>query len=311
MPSPDNYTTVTGISRIITVGSHPAKAIWPRTQADIRWDESAMVYIPAGAFQMGNSGLGDDIAYSSPDELPAHTVFLSGYWIGKYEVTRGEYRRFINAGGYANSAFWSADGWSWRTINGVTQPQNYWDAAQDWGTGSFTQSENHPVVGITYYEAEAYCNWAGGHLPTEAQWEKAARWDGHARIYPWGDVWDYQKCNNLSDTNSAGGGFESYQTAPVGSYPQGASFYGCMDMGGNVSEWCKDWYDENYYSQTPAGGWIDPQGPLSSGAGTPRRVLRDGNWVYDGTNGFPFRCAYRDFLPPEGSYFIYGFRLAR
>ncbi len=239
-----------------------------------------MVYIPAGSFLMGNNG---SEPYTDSDELPQHSVYLSGYWIGKYEVTRGEYRRFMAATGRAAPA--------------------YWDAVQDWGTGSFTQTEDHPVVGVTWYDAEAYCAWAGGHLPTEAQWEKAARWTGsYPNVYPWGNVWDVEKCNNYYDTNPAGGGYARYQTAPVGSYPSGASPYGLQDMAGNVWEWVADWYSGSYYSVSPS---TDPQGP-SSGS---YRVLRGGGWGVTGISG---RCAYRGIGGYPGNYWSYGgFRIAR
>ena len=261
-----------------------------------------MVYVPAGSFLMGtpDSYTGDH----DSAEHPEHSVYLSGYWIGKYEVTRGEYRAFMNAGGYSNPAYWSSDGWSWKVGNGHTQPY-YWAASQSWGTGTFTQTENHPVVGVTYYEAEAFCNWAGGHLATEAQWEKAARWTGSSpRVYPWGDTWDAEKCNNLYDHNPAGGGYARYQTAPVGSYPSGASPYGCHDMAGNVWEWCKDWYGSTYYSQTPSGGWSDPQGP-TSGSG---RVRRGGSW---NDSDIYCRCAGRGGSNPSYDWNDLGFRLAR
>jgi formylglycine-generating enzyme required for sulfatase activity len=257
-----------------------------------------MIYIPAGDFQMGNNG--ED--YGNPDEFPQHSVYLSEYWIGKYEVTRGEYRQFMNAGGYLNSAYWSADGWNWKVAVGRTEP-NFWATQQNWsGSEPFTQSDNYPVVGVIYYEAEAYCNWAGGHLPTEAQWEKAARWNpvsSHPNVYPWGDTWDQQRCNNENDSLYPGN-----QTAPVGSYASGASPYGCMDMAGNVWEWCKDWYDESYYSTSPAS---DPPGP-SSGS---YRVLRGGAWYFFFFENLS-RAAFRSFYgPPDYADFDFGFRLAR
>ncbi len=252
-----------------------------------------MVYIPAGSFLMGNNGAEP---YSYSDELPQHSVYLSGYWIGKYEVTRGEYRRFIEAGGYSNPAYWSSAGWSWKVSNSRTQPY-YWAAAQDWGTGTFTQTESHPVVGVSYYEAEAYCAWAGGHLPTEAQWEKAARWTGsYPNVYPWGNVWDYEKCNNFYDHSAAGGGYQRYQTAPVGSYPSGASPYGLQDMAGNVYEWVADWYVSYPGSTSP----FDYTGSY--------RVLRGGGWDYSGNS----RCASR--VSGSPSYWngsCSGFRLVR
>ena len=259
-----------------------------------------MIYIPAGSFLMGNNGNEPDCW---PDELPQHSVHLSGYWISKYEVSRGEYQQFMDAGGYMTNAYWSYDGWAWKTANGRTQP-NYWAEWQYWSTppGLFRQTPSHPAAGVTYYEAEAFCNWAGGHLPTEAQCEKAARWTGiHPNVYPWGDTWDPEKCNYFYDSLYPG-----YQTAPVGSYPSGASPYGCQDMAGNVWEWCMDWYDENYYSQTPPGGWSDPQGP-SSGSD---RVLRGGSWYNSQVTCC--RCAFRTSYAPNSTFWgSFGFRLAR
>jgi formylglycine-generating enzyme required for sulfatase activity len=256
-----------------------------------------MVNIPAGEFQMGKSDL-DSGGLNGAE--PQHAVFLSAYSIGKYEVTRGDYKKFMDAGGYSNSAYWSTNGWTWKGSR--TEP-NFWAEHQDWGsppTGGFDQSANYPVVGVSYYEAEAFCNWAGGHLPTEAQWEKAARWTGsHPNVYPWGDTWDALKCNNAGDSLNA------YQTMPVGSYALGASPYGCMDMAGNVWEWCKDWYSASYYGSSP---YTDPQGPSVPAPGWDMRVMRGGSWEYSDSQN---RAAYRDYYDPWRSYNSFGFRLAR
>ena len=230
------------------------------------------------------------------EEKPEHTVYLPTYQIGKYEVTRGEFRRFMEAGGYDNRSYWSDSGWAWKesnviiyagmygNVDSVIRPEpsgkrsepQYWKAEQKWtGHGyknpRFVQTDNHPVVGVTYYEAEAYCKWAGGRLPTEAEYEKAARWTGtHSNIWPWGDTWDPEKSNNPFDTNPAGGGFKVNESAPVGSYPEGASPYGCMDMAGNAYEWCAGWaksypgcakpYDyTGLYHIVKGGCWDDPE----------------------------------------------------
>ena len=236
---------------------------------------SEMIYIPAGSFLMGNNGAEP---YSYCGELPQHSVNLSGYYIGKYEVTRGQYRAFMTATGRA--------------------APHYWDALQDWGTGSFTQTDNHPVVAVTWYDAEAFCTWAGGHLPTEVQWEKAARWTGsYPNVYPWGNTWDAEKCNNYYDHNAAGGGYQKYQTAPVGSYPAGVSPYGLHDMAGNVWEWCQDWYVSYPGSTCP----FNYTGSY--------RVLRGGGWIIHGD--VYTRCAYRYGYFPYYSWNYYGFRLAR
>ena len=252
-----------------------------------------MIYIPAGPFDMGNQG-GE--GYSYPDEVPSHNVDLSGYYIGRYEVTRGEYRLFIDAGGYSNPAYWSEEGWVWK--GGRTEP-DMWPAQQDWGFGTFVQTDYHPVAGVSYHEAEAFCRWAGGSLPTEAQWEKAARWNAgtsYSGVYPWGDIWDSQKCRNSLDPAHTG-------VAEVGGYSGGASPYGCLDMAGNVAEWCKDKYQIDYYSQTPVDGWDDPHGPASGSY-----VLRGGSWQSDADGT---RCANRHGVSDPSGSFQTGFRMVR
>jgi formylglycine-generating enzyme required for sulfatase activity len=286
-----------------------------------------MVTIPAGSFSMGNNG---HEGFEGPEEFPQHSVYLPTYQIGKYEVTRGQYRRFIEASGYNDPNYWSAEGWKWKESDVIVyagmhgrvtrtvrpnkeekrnQPER-WEAEQEWiGHGYnhpiFIQTDDHPVVGVTYYEAEAYCKWAGGRLPTEAEWEKAARWDQenqHANIWPWGDIWDPEKCNNPEDHNLASGGYRTNQSAPVGSYPEGISPYGCMDMVGNAYEWVA--------------------GSAKSYPGHPKpfehkgyHFVRGGCWD-DGPSSV--RCAYRGWYLPPGSGGVgpgdsdyIGFRVAR
>jgi len=138
-------------------------------------------------------------------------VNLDGYWIYKYEVTVAQYRKFCNETG---SNMPEAPSWGWQ--------------------------DDHPIVHVSWDNATAYTQWAGVRLPTEAQWEKAARGtDG--RAYPWGNEWDATKC-----ANSVGQRLSS--TKPIGSYPSDTSPYGALDMAGNVWEWCADWYDGNYYN---------------------------------------------------------------
>lgn len=251
-----------------------------------------LIWIPAGPFTMGTNTPG-------ASDRPQRTVDVPGYYIGRCEVTRGEYRLFKNADGYDNPAYWSTEGWTWRINVGRAAP-SYWTAKQTWlGGQSFTQTEEHPVVGVTYYEAEAFCNWAGCHLPTEAQWEKAARWTGsRSNVYPWGDGWDSEACNCKYDTNPAGGGYMRWQTAIVGSYPDGVSPYGVHDMTGNVWEWCQDWFVSYPGNSTP----FDYTGSL--------RVLRGSGWDIDNTS--TVYCAYRFGKDPSTSYGYYGgFRVAR
>ena len=226
----------------------PAQPVASATQV---WDkdDSVMVRVPAGEFAMGSpEGEGED------REHPQHTVYLSEFWIDQTEVTNERYGRCVAAGDCQASAL--ADD---AHFNGADQP----------------------VVGVSWQDAKAYCAWVGKQLPTEAQWEKAARGtDG--RKYPWGNTFEGSKVNfcdaNCDGDWKDGSTDDGYQyTAPVGRYPAGASLYGVLDMAGNVWEWCQDWYDGDYYAISPQ---RDPRGPDS---GT-YRVVRGASWYDRGGN---------------------------
>ncbi|MBM3235344.1 formylglycine-generating enzyme family protein [Candidatus Poribacteria bacterium] len=235
-------------------------------------DGAEMILIPAGEFIMGTSDEQiEELLRQFPDwnrewfadEQPQHSVIVDGFYIDKYLVTNAQFEQFVKATGYKAEGDW------WKCY---TQGKEY-----------------HPVVTVSWNDANAYCNWAGKRLPTEAEWEKAARGtDG--RIWPWGNAWDKSKCNS----RDGGPG----TTTPVGSYPAGASPYGVMDTAGNVWEWCADWYDEKYYTSAPN---RNPQGPS---VGT-YRVLRGGSWY---SNPNDARAAYRVGLIPDGRGISSGFR---
>ena len=263
-----------------------------------------MRYVPAGAFAMGNSEQGDDVEMGIGDERPQHTVTVSGFWIGKCEVTRRMYRQFIQAGGYTKRDYWSPEGWDWRQQVGRVEPDNWAEDAQ-WGEppGIFKQTEDHPVIGVNCFEAEAFCRWAGLRLPTEAEWEKAARWDGErSRIYAWGNAWDVTRSNNANDPLYPGA-----QTAPIGKYPQGASACGCLDMIGNAWEWVSDWYAEDYFATSPG---TDPQGPAEGDL----RVIKGGSWFGSNFVGADendrLRAALRVRYDPHNADGGIGFRCA-
>jgi formylglycine-generating enzyme required for sulfatase activity len=266
----------------------------PKVMAAESTYSGEMVFIPAGPFLMGNNG---NEGEAGPSELPQHSVDLPGYWIGKHEVTRGEYQQFIDAGGYSNAKYWSDEGWNWK--GGRTEPSR-WAPSQDWYGGPFIQTENHPAMVVTYYEAEAFCNWAGVYIPTEAQWEKAARWtESHSNVYPWGDMWDAEKCNNYLDHNPAGGGYERFATAPVASYQGDESPYGCRDMAGNVWEWCREWFKSYPGSESP----FDYTNKY--------RVLRGGSWYSFSTGYGATRSSYRYGSGPGYTGCLeFGFRVA-
>ncbi len=235
-----------------------------------RKDEAVMVWVPAGKFLMGTSSkeferLCKEVAAGTEfwqAETPQHLVELGGYWIYKYEVTVAQYRKFCTATKHAMPI---KPTWGWQ--------------------------DDYPIVNVSWEDAAAYAKWAGVQLPTEAQWEKAARGDD-GRIYTWGSIWDGSKCNNVE----GGPG----QVMAVGSFTTGASPYGAEDMCGNVWEWCSDWFDKTYYHSTPA---HEPAGPKTGTI----HSLRGGAWT---STSYGARIASRVGFDPELDYLNYGFRCA-
>ena len=234
-------------------GSHPERAkmlsLLAKTQAVLETPND-WILVPAGEFEMGAEGKPAD-----PDESPKHRVYLDAYYIGKYEVTNRQYYTFVKATGR-------------RPPENCCDPKdNIWrgDAMLD-GIGEL------PVINVSWEDAVAYCQWSGGRLPTEAEWEKAARGtDG--RTYPWGDDPVTGNRTNYSIANVTF--WEGPATlAKKDQYDYGKSPYGAYEMAGNVWEWVQDWYDENYYKNSPS---KNPPGPLD---GT-ERVMRGGSWRND------------------------------
>ena len=232
------------------MGMQPSDSTRPTDK--ISDETQGMALIPAGEFLMGSKeGKGDK------DEHPQHRVYLPAYYIDKYEVTNGQYYQF-----------WLADGGE----KSKHTPASYGSAYSigDWPEVEKTKP-NYPVVGVSWFDAQAYCQWAKKRLPTEAEWEKAARGtDG--RTWPWGN--DFNK--NIDDKNKHSNrwdGDDGYDNtiAPVGAYPTGVSAYGIYDMAGNVWEWVVDWYDKDYYGKSPQN---NPKGPDRGKL----RVVRGGSW---------------------------------
>jgi len=232
-----------------------------------------MISIPAGPFTMGTGA--DEIERLAGEfelartwvekgyfarEQPQHRVSLPPYLIGKHPVMVGQYRSFVGAGGYRERRYWTAAGWTWREAANRREPA-YWDDR------AWSGDERRPVVGVSWYEAVAYCRWLSLEtgrdirLPTEAEWEKAARGE-EGRTFPWGDEFDGERCN----VRVGGLG----RTVAVGSYsPAGDSPYGCAEMVGNVSEWTLTCFTP--YPYRIGDGRDDPEGDLE-------RVTRGGSW---------------------------------
>jgi iron(II)-dependent oxidoreductase len=206
-----------------------------------------------------------------PDEYPQHRVYLSSFYLDKFEVTNEQYEKFRSETGH--------------------QPPQFWDDPR-------FNKPNQPVVGVSFHDAVTYCQWAGKRLPTEAEWEKAAR-GTEGQIYPWGNDFDWTK-GNFSDKGQFDGHLDGFAfTAPVGSFPETVSPYGVQDMAGNVWEWCADWYHKDYYQISPP---INPKGPDTGIA----RVLRGGSFF----SALYLRCSARYYLEENSKYFYAGFRCA-
>jgi len=224
--------------------------------------EHELVLVPEGDFIRG----ADD---EEVDEFPAHTVLLSTFYIDKFEVTNARYVEFLND--LAKNT--DDQGNALLDLSG-TSVQIRTNANTTFFAVKDAVFADHPVVHVTWFGAKAYCDWAGMRLPTEAEWEKAARGtDG--RTYPWGEDINPTKANYGTDACCNGDDRDGYlETAPVGSFPDGVSPYGGLDMAGNVWEWVNDWYDEVYYTTFVRNSVPDPQGSESGSL----RVIRGGSW---------------------------------
>jgi formylglycine-generating enzyme required for sulfatase activity len=280
MVAPKNPGTYTGVWQMTNAKGEPfghkltvvIQVPFPETAVKTSTrtaDGMVMVYVPGGEFLMGSN-------QGRPDERPVHTVMLNAFWVDCTEVTNAQYRRCSTAGGCSGSRY---------------------------GDNADFNGDRQPVVGVAWADAAAYCQWAGARLPTEAEWEYAAR-GPKGRVYPWGNTFDGTRLN-YCDVNCPYGWADKkvndryVRAAPVGSYPGGASWCGAWDIAGNVWEWVADWYAD--YN---AGWQANPTGP-AAGEG---RVQRGGSWGND-PNGV--RSTARVWIGPNEGYDNVGFRCAQ
>jgi formylglycine-generating enzyme required for sulfatase activity len=249
-----------------TISPTPTLGIGSTKSSDV--DGMEMVFVPEGSFLMGSS---EGTRGAMPPEFPQHEVFLNSFWVDRTEVTNAMFAAFLNAQGNQVE-----DGKSWLDTDrekdyvSIEQVDGLWQPKEG--------KENHPVVMVNWYGAAAYCEWTGRRLPTEAEWEKAARGE-NGQIFPWGDEFDSSVANlddmpdkddwKIECTESGCDGFA--HTSPVGIFFEGASPYGALDMAGNVWEWVADWEDWGYYANSPLS---NPRGPSSGNA----KWIRGGSW---------------------------------
>ena len=244
---------------------------------------NGMVLIPAGEFEMGSHT-------GKNNERPVHTVYLDAFYMDIYEVTNAQYKAFIDA-----NPEWQKDNIAPEYHDGVY--------LRLWDGNTYPEGKaNHPVIYVSWYAAMAYAEWAGKRLPTEAEWEKAARGGLVGKSYPSGDTLDTSLANYTRNFNAP---------IAVGQYPPNG--YGLYDMAGNVSEWCLDEYDPNFYTTAPR------ENPISKGTRQAiindfkkvqkkKRVLRGGCWS---DNGLFLRVAYRDWGPQNYTSVFRGFRCVK
>lgn len=308
----------------------------PQTAADKPLDsgvakpqEDSMVLIPAGEFTMGSDRQANEAMWREAnalnpygfkdklyvDEHPAHKVNVPTFYLDKYEVTNAQYRDFVIATQHSLPYTWGNNGYNLDKDFLATLPIDHLRQVAtdgfrlDMDTSKMSQQDilaaidkiqtsrnNLPVTTVTWPDADAYCHWAGKRLPTEAEWEKAAR-GPQGYEYPWGNNWDPKKINTMSENPDA-------PYSPIGSYPGDKSGYGVYDMAANVAEWVADWYDA--YPGAP-------ESEDSKWYGRKQRVVRGGmtsSGHYDALSML-FRAAKRTHLRPYSALIDVGFRCAR
>ena len=258
-----------------TYGNGSPTASWSFTTGSGTVIPGEMVIIPAGNFQMGCDPAYNGGNVCNSDGLPLHTVYLDAYRIDKYEVTNAQYTQCVAAGNCAAPSYSSS----------YTHASYYGNSTYD----------SYPVIYTAWQDATNYCTWAGKRLPSEAEWEKAAR-GTTVQAFPWGDASPICSLANFYNNGYCVG-----DTSAVGSYPAGASPYGALDMAGNVWEWVNDWYDAAYYGSQS--NWTNPNGPANGSL----KVLRGGGWYGDDIG---LRVAYRLNTAPTLQSYNLGFRCA-
>lgn len=304
-----------------------------------------MVYIPGGSFMMGG-----DNEQASDDEYPKHQVTVSPFLMDATEVTNAEFKKFVAATGYKTVAERKPD-WEelkktlppntpkpdesmlvpaalvFKATSGPVDLNDYsqwwsWTAGADWKhpegpNSSIEGKDNYPVVQVSWEDAQAYCKWAGKRLPTEAEWEFAARGGLKDNIYPWGN----KKDNGQKMMNSWDGDFPYHNTqedhhftaAPVASYP--GNGYKLYDMAGNVWEWCSDWYNAGYYKDLAGKTTVNPTGPTKSfdpdDPYTPKRSLRGGSFLCNDSYCSGYRVSRRMKSSPDTGLEHTGFRCVK
>ncbi len=247
---------------IIFLTSNPAQQTHELGDIQVReTDGMVMVYVPAGEFQMGSED-------GTSNEEPVHMVSIDSFWIDKAEVTNARYEKCVDAG--------------------KCTPSQY-------ANNEALNTKEQPVVGVSWYDAANYCEWSGARLPTEAEWEYAAR-GSSGLIYPWGNDWEIELANCAED--NCGDGYK--RAAPAGAFPEGASWANALDMSGNVWEWVADWHEDDYYARSPNN---NPTGPEEGD----KRVLRGGSWS---NNKWNVRSTNRLGRDPDTEVSDLGFRCA-
>ena len=264
------------------------KICWQNCQFQTQQDSSLlndMTLVKAGEFTIGNNGI-----EAQDNERPAHKIYLDNYWIDAYPVTCQQYQEFMMVGGYKNQQYWSDEGWQWLEKKPTISQPLYWQDS--------SQFAHHPVCGVSYYEAEAYANFVGKRLPTEAEWEKAAlvktEKKGNGEIEQKTVIFD----KVIGNYNC-----QVVGTTPVNAYPESKTIYDCYDMLGNVWEWTSSWFaGYEGFAMYPYPGYSQVY------FDNEHRVLKGGSWA---TYPWALRASFRNWYHPWIRQIFAGFRCVR